>query len=152
MGDRCYMELQCRAQDVARFKELGFTPTGLRFAVAQLSGDEMNYACYDQLNDLAHDGIPFYGWHGNGGDYGANLYASDGRACDWIEVCPHSHGETPVARVLEDGSVHPDDAKAVREYYDRLRRAKAILAGEAKVEPREPPDPPGFEGGFAENH
>ncbi|NBU11829.1 MAG: hypothetical protein EBS84_22995, partial [Proteobacteria bacterium] len=69
MGDRCYMQVTCRRQDIPEFEALGFH---LEFEqspdspIVELIDEEANYAHADQLPT----DIPFTAWHGAGGNYG----------------------------------------------------------------------------------
>ena len=77
MGDRCYMQVTCRRQDIPEFEALGFH---LEFEqspnspIVELIDEEANYAHADQLPT----DIPFTAWHGAGGNYGDGKIACDG--------------------------------------------------------------------------
>jgi hypothetical protein len=103
MGDRCYMKLTCRLQDVPRFEPLGFdpeddTPTDGR--TIELCDPEANYA---HSGDLPTD-IPWTAYHYEGGDYGSFelVCCGDGKIHEWAT----GHGNDDY--VFPDPIAHPD--------------------------------------------
>ena len=89
MGDRCYMQVTCRRQDIPEFEALGFH---LEFEqspnspIVELIDEEANYAHADQLPT----DIPFTAWHGAGGNYGDGKIACDGN--HYAEVSANHDG------------------------------------------------------------
>ncbi|MEQ2009756.1 MAG: hypothetical protein ABMA26_23470 [Limisphaerales bacterium] len=89
MGDRCYMQVTCRRQDIPEFEALGFhvefeqSPDS---PIVELIDEEANYAHADQLPT----DIPFTAWHGAGGNYGDGKIACDGN--HYAEVSANRDG------------------------------------------------------------
>ena len=89
MGDRCYMQVTCRRQDIPEFEALGFhvefehSPDS---PIVELIDEEANYAHADQLPT----DIPFTAWHGAGGNYGDGKIACDGN--HYAEVSANQDG------------------------------------------------------------
>lgn len=81
MGDRCYMTIYCRPQDVPRFETLGFLRQNESDCpYAEMVDEQANYGHYGELPT----DIPFHGFHNAGGDYGAMEVACDGEyAVEW---------------------------------------------------------------------
>jgi hypothetical protein len=56
--------------------------------VVRQEWSEANYAARDERLELAKTGIPFYGMHGAGGDYGLYRFAAyDGKMMEWPTNC-----------------------------------------------------------------
>lgn len=86
MGDWCYLEITMRKADLPKFAlhlheppdkpwwddEKKDNPPGL----ATVRVFEANYAWYDEREAAAKAGLPFYGKHGEGGEYGPYAFAS----------------------------------------------------------------------------
>ena len=78
MGDRCYMQVTCRRQDLKRFEELGFN---LDFdespdsPIVEMVDEEANHAHYGKLPT----DIPYHGQNGAAGNFGDGLCACDGK-------------------------------------------------------------------------
>ena len=85
MGDRCYMQVTCRRQDIPLFEALGFH---LEFEqspdspVVELIDEEANYAHADHLPTE----VPFLASHGAGGNYGDGKIACDGNRYAEVEA------------------------------------------------------------------
>ena len=87
MGDRCYLEITLRRSDLDRFgKHLDAAPGAEWYdhlseeedcpGVVTASVHEANYAWFDERAEAARAGIPFYGRHDSGGEYGPYCFAS----------------------------------------------------------------------------
>ena len=128
MGDRCYVSLTCREQDVSKFEELGFErekwPSEGKEVGVAIVGQEMNYAATSELEELAHAGIPFYGAHGSGDEYGEMLFASAHGESLWISHCNY----LPVVTVEPDLTISKEDMEYVALYYRLEAAAKALIA------------------------
>lgn len=98
MGDRCYMTVWCRPQDVTRFTEIGFNlqeHTAGSFS-EEMVDEEANYAHH---GDMPAD-IPYHGWHASGGDYGPMDFACTGHEFDEWEA---GHGNNGYVFANEPG-------------------------------------------------
>ena len=140
MSDRCYMEITCRKQDVARFEKLGFkildngnlegcVLADLGLGTLNEDKDSGLVSMHDEQANYGHSGqlptdIPYIGGHGPGGEYGPCRFACDGRK--YMEVEASQDGE-PVARVSAGGKVDRRKLKQVEAYQACLKRAKKAL-------------------------
>lgn len=133
MGDRCYVNVTCRAVDAHLFEELGMSieneDVNYQHCV-ELADEEMNYGLSE---DDAPKGIPFIGFSGSGGSYGDAEFVSDGT--DFVLVdCIHGCG--PSVAVNSDGNPDPASLEHVRGYYATVKRAAEMLK-----DTQPPPDP-----------
>ncbi len=87
MGDRCYMQVTVAREYAHLFKEIGFNDDldDLSSPVAELYMEEANYALGvgtgegdDGFGDELPRGIPYYGSHESGGEYGPGAFATLG--------------------------------------------------------------------------
>jgi len=86
MGDRCYMQITLRQRDMDRFAAILNTPPGEPWwdeeidepgkGVVRVALQDVNHGLHDARQEAARAGIPFMGWHGEGGDYGGCEFAS----------------------------------------------------------------------------
>jgi hypothetical protein len=133
MGDRCDLEMTLRRGDLPRFGELMHTQPNVDWFDTCGESDspevvivrlyEANYAIYEERLAAAKAGIPFFGSHGEGGEYGAYGFASlDG---EMLEV-PLSHAGNMFIAVDDD--LKPlDDIEDLRAYVARLRAVKTLF-------------------------
>ncbi len=86
MGDRCYMKITMRTEDVDRFSEV--SGLGAEWwdwdeseneITSELVAEEMNYAALSECEKAAKAGCVFLAEHGAGGDYGPGEYAAFGK-------------------------------------------------------------------------
>ena len=121
MGDRCYMRVLCKKEHAPIFEKIGFVlqdePTP---GVVEMTDEEANYA---------HDGkmptsIPYYGWHGAGGDYGACAFACDGRKLVFTDT---NNDSEPTIRVSQGGRPVKGDLAAFRGYEACEKMARKML-------------------------
>ena len=123
MGDRCYIRIVCRQQDQKRLEDNGyFCETENADGTVYMVCEEANYGDNDLREELASEGIPFFGWHGSGGGYGPCVFAAaDGKH---IEAETNFDDSGPVAVIREDGTPDPTDVQNAREYYRVLKLAQ----------------------------
>ena len=137
MGDRCYLEITLRREDLSRFaphidaaaeekwwdnldEEEGHPD------VVTASVYEANYAWYDERMNAAKADIPFYGYYAEGVEYGSYTFAS------WagkLHEAPLSHEGDLVLAV--DENLKPISAAArrqLRQYVVDLKEIKASFA------------------------
>jgi hypothetical protein len=113
MGDRCFMQVTCRRQDIAEFEALGFH---LEFEpspdspVVELIDEEANYAHADQLPTE----VPFLASHGAGGNYGDGKIVCDGN--QYAEVGATSDGFV-VAWDRQANAPTPESLERIRHYF-----------------------------------
>ena len=88
--------------------------------------EQANGAAEEDLEGLAQEGIPFYGTHGSGCEYGPGLFASDGKKYVSQE-CLYSQ-ESPAVSALDAlGAIDRRDLKGAKTYWKVLLRAKRAL-------------------------
>lgn len=79
MGDRCYARITVRKQDQEAWEALGYDDcdgeSGENFI--ELVDYERNYGVTEWGDDLAV-GCPMFGYHDEGGEYAAQVFAYDG--------------------------------------------------------------------------
>ena len=144
MGDRCYMEIVCRREDVPLFEQVGFLLRGgcsfrdgrlqcdyadeAGSAVVHLSQDEANYACQVGSGSagfgLLPKGVPFYGTHSAGGDYGDGVFATLGRSLDYATALQNSSAPAVELHPIT-GKIDPRRLRAARHYLKTLAKVQA---------------------------
>ena len=140
MSDRCYVEVTCRKRDAARFEKLGFKVlddgnlegcvlADLGLGTPSEDKDSGLVSMHDEQANYGHYGempkdIPYFGWHGPGGEYGPCRFACDGKK--YLEVDASQDGE-PVVHVSEGGKVDKRHLKQVMAYQACLMRAMRAL-------------------------
>jgi hypothetical protein len=120
MGDRCYLEVIVAECDIKLFAKIVLDGDLLIANVDDnmLYVEEANYALWDELREAARHGCCFYGYHGDGANYGSSAFAAmDGKMADGIT----DHDGHPVVRCSKNGPVQ-EDIDEVMEYY-RLKEA-----------------------------
>ena len=137
MGDRCYLEITLRHEDLSRFApHIDAAPEEEwwdhldeeqdRPEIVTASVYEANYAWYDERMNAAKADIPFHGYHAEGGEYGSYAFAS------WagkLHEAPLSHEGDLVLAV--DEHLKPISAAArqqLRQYVAALRKIKDSFA------------------------
>ena len=144
MGDRCYLEITLRREDLSRFApHIDAAPAEewwdrldeeeCRPEIVTASVYEANYAWYDERMNAAKADIPFYGYHAEGGEYGSYAFAS------WagkLHEAPLSHEGDLLLAV--DENLKPISAKARRHLRQYVGALKQIKADFAKAMPAEP--------------
>lgn len=137
MGDRCYLEITLRREDLSRFApHIDAAPDEEwwdhldeeqdRPEIVTASVYEANYAWYDERMNAAKADIPFHGYHAEGGEYGSYAFAS------WagkLHEAPLSHEGDLVLAV--DENLKPISAAArrqLRQYVAALKEIKASFA------------------------
>jgi hypothetical protein len=140
MGDRCYIEITMRRSDLSRFAAHVdaapaekwwdcLTEEENRPGVVTVSVYEANYGWYDERAAAAKDGIPFYGTHADGGEYGPYAFASwNGEHCE----TPLNHDCDLILAVDED--LKPIQRAARRQLRNYVSQRKAIRAAFATAE------------------
>ena len=133
MADYCYLEMTLRRADLPRFAPFvhgkpdgewwdGTEPTIVPGLIT-LYVYEANYAWGDPRLAAAKEGIPFYGTHSEGGEYGPYAFVSLDN--EQIEV-PLSHeGELFIA--VDDNLKPIDDSEGLRAYAAKLKAVKRLF-------------------------
>jgi len=126
MGDRCYMEVTCRREDVARFEELGFSIQKWdnpqpEAPVVTMVDEEANYAHYGEMPT----NVPYFGHNTAGGEYGDAVFACDGRR--YAEVESGHSGGFVIAWNEVRNRPQPDSLRAIRRYLRIERRVHEMF-------------------------
>ena len=139
MGDRCYLEITMRCEDLSRFAvHVNAAPEeewwdhideeANQPGIVTASVYEANYAWYDERCAAAKEGIDFHGWHAEGGEYGPYEFVSYRK--NHLEVA-HDHDGDMVIAV--DENLKPLTSMAhLRKYVRTLKKVKTAFA---KAEP-----------------
>jgi hypothetical protein len=133
MGDRCYMQINCRASDAdnEELKELfpeRWEPD--TDGEVQLWDSEANYAygvAGGDFGDLPQ-GIPFYGHHSEGGDYSPGVFATDGNT---IAYALGSDGNYSIRFDVQTGEPNQQDLAEVKNFiifYNKVREMIRTVA------------------------
>lgn len=136
MGDRTWMRIIIRPADEAAITEVlgGMEMRDeLEDGSLLLDDSEMNYGAASARQLLAHRGVPFYGRHGEGGEYGGTAFASTGAGImyEW-QV---DHDGAPTLSIDPCGNVTGgDDLTDLREFLWKQAQAEAIVTGALPIE------------------
>ena len=117
------MQVTCRRQDTKRFDDLGFTeqdpygdpPKGDPSPIVEMVDQEANYAHYEEMPT----DIPYYGFNGAGDNYGASVFACDGK--QYAEAGGDGDGSF-VVDWSETNDLPTDDS------LDRIRTYRRVLS------------------------
>jgi len=136
MGDRCYLEITMRRADLPLFAphvDAGADDEWWDIAddvdnhpdLVTVGVYEANYAWQSARDAAAASGIPFFGTHEEGGEYGPGGFAAcDGAMLD-VEL---RHGGYMIIALDDDlKPVDPDDLAHLREYVAKLRAVKRLF-------------------------
>jgi hypothetical protein len=139
MGDRCYLEITMRKADLPRFAPFAGARADEKWWDNEDDVDrhpdlvtvgvyEANYAWSDQRLAAAKAGVPFYGNHGEGGEYGPYAFAA--LDSEMLEVEVNGAGYMFIAVDDNLQPVDHDDLKHMREYVAKLRAVKRLFGME----------------------
>lgn len=123
MGDRCYVEITVRKRDKESWEALGYADEYHAETDADhivLIDEERNYGVSDTTDDIV-DGCPMYGYHEEGGNYPAMLFAFDGESFLSHEC---NSNKMPIVECGPDGPAqdHVDLAKEFLAFYGRVEK------------------------------
>lgn len=124
MGDRCYMQITCRRQDIPLFEALGFhldfeqTPDS---PLVELIDEEANYAHYDAL---PRD-VPYHGFHSAGDNYGSHNLACDGKR--YADVETGHDGDYVIHWNPKTNRPTAESLRRIRKYLAVLERSRQQL-------------------------
>lgn len=131
MGDRCWLEMTFRKEDLSKVKQCFDGPFWDEEHQQQedpffhVSGCECNYALINEREALAEEGVIFTGRHAAGGDYGAYAFVSVGG--EHVEVNTDVNGSIS-AHVDEDTFEIPwMEMKNIKHYVELKKKAEAYL-------------------------
>ena len=125
MSDSCWLWIRLREEHLQRFIEI----TGAQAAemdsekgFVSITEECAPYAYYDPLRALAEEGIPFYGHHGNGGNYGAMEFCGVGG--DYLDALNTFDNQLAVYANETTGIPTERDLQNLQEYVAAKVRAK----------------------------
>jgi uncharacterized protein (DUF779 family) len=136
MGDRCYMQITLRKQDLEahkeEFEELfteSFEPSpdgsvGIYDAEANYS-----YGVSDRYFGQLPRGVPFYGGHGRGDNYRPSQFATDGVTIRCAETSSDDGDEFAIEFNQETGEPNPGEVQRVKEFIEFRNKVKALVHG-----------------------
>lgn len=126
MGDRCYMQVRCRAEDAHLFTQnnnMNFVVDNELNGVATLVAEEANYAygigCGD--DDEGWPKVPFVGFHTAGTDYGEAEFCFD----DKLYYVATLEGD-PVVRVTSSGVIKKE-VQYAKDFLKATKRVEKLL-------------------------
>jgi hypothetical protein len=132
MGDRCYLEMTIAAIDLTKFRKIvGEANHKIENGIASITDEEANYAWYDELNKLAKENIPFYGWNGEGGDYGEGSFCGVGGKYYGVDS---RNGE--YLNRFQDGQPQTWSVRNLRTYEEALKAAVQQIHRRSKKDER----------------
>lgn len=144
MGDRCSMNVYCRKVDEKAIDEaLGGHDIRDESddGMVVLEFDDVNYG--GGISDGDHGDIPFgipcYGYHGTGSDYGPGEFCTDGLVMLYEEM---SRGEREhvIGFDTATGEPNKEDIKRVQSYLEHWRKVYEMVHGRP-FGPVKPPTP-----------
>ncbi|MCK4826330.1 hypothetical protein KA005_61880 [bacterium] len=95
-------------------------------SIIAVNAYEANYGLYDEREEFTEAGLTFYGNHGAGDNYGDIAFAC--YKGEDVEINADRDG-TPVATVLPDGSVPPNEKENAIKFWDIYKQAKEYTEG-----------------------
>lgn len=140
MGDRCYVQMTMRKTDVPLFAQfVGAEPDEQWFdyedeldnpELTDVSLHEANYALLDARQAAAEAGIPFFGTHDAGSEYGPGGFVSlHGQMFD-VSL---SHDGYLILALDDDlKPVDADDLTHLRAYTTKLKAVKRLFRMEVE--------------------
>jgi hypothetical protein len=116
------MRVTCLLKDKKVFEDLGFVAESETATTCELEDSEANYA---HNSDMPKN-IPYFGWHGAGGDYGAMKFCCDGEVLDEAPT----DGDGTLIVVWDEKADAPTErsVRHVREYLSARARIKHLLS------------------------
>lgn len=132
MGDRCYLRITLKREDLDRFgQHLGYLP-GDRWwdeldepadGLVEVGIFEANYGLTDQRMAAAQAGVAFVGWHSEGGEYGSYEFASAGG--EMLECETNRNGDLILA--LDHDLNIQNDLQHTRKYVAMRRQVREAM-------------------------
>lgn len=142
MGDRCYMLLEFFTDDLPAFEEYGLDRGELHDewrtadgrAVMQAEYSQVNYGATSAREELAKKGLTFWGYHGEGCEYGAmRFYAVDGQL---HELDCTNDGANIIVHLDDDtGEVNARSIEKAKAFWKAERKTREQLTPEHAPKP-----------------
>jgi hypothetical protein len=131
MGDRCYLEMTIAHVDLPALKmivgDVNLYDDEKEKEIASVVEDEVNYGWVDELSKLAKKGIAFYGWHGEGNDYGSSSFCGLGGRTFWMDT---SHGEDVTK--FDEGRPVDYSVRNARMFFEAREAAERMVKKRAR--------------------
>jgi hypothetical protein len=138
MGDRCYLRITLKREDLDRFGQYMKCKPGERWwdeeqdepadGVIEVGIFEANYAMTAQRTEAAQAGLVFFGWHGEGGEYGGYEFASAGG--EMLECATDRNGD--LVLVLDHDLNVQNDLEHIRRYIAMRRQVRELMGIETQ--------------------
>ena len=139
MGDRCALTVTFREHDRGVVEEV-LGPWDQEDSHPNLPGcivvwfSEMNYGGCNEREELAKRGIPFFGYHCAGDDYGPLAFAACGSRID--EIMADHLGEPVINIDANTGEPTKEARQIAKEYVQRLKQVHQRLRRRDRVPPK----------------
>ena len=148
MSDRCYVSITFAARDAEAVEnEMGPSERDAEAVENEMGPSErdvtdggifhdvgftgVNYGGDGELRNLTAAGVPFYGRHGAGDEYGACAVAGDGKTYDYHDCV--GDGTLAVAFSLATGKPAAGAVEDARRFRRLWLRAKAAVRAKAEA-------------------
>lgn len=142
MSDNCYLEITFRKKDQDALGRHLLGESGEFWDDVHDEDDswikvgiwEANYSLFDQRMKAAKAGIPFYGYHAEGGNYGSMLFAAvDGEMFEIFEA-----NRFPCVRMGPRGKPMRGDVDQAVQYMEAERKCRKLVRGRNGNRRRQP--------------
>lgn len=124
MGDRCYMQVTCRPCDKERFEEIGFDVDETLDHTSTQCTMIINEANYAKHGEMPED-IPYFGYHGEGSEYGAEDYCCEGDG--FISVECNKENDYVIRWDVEKDRPVDSQIQHLRRFLNVLNRVKKLF-------------------------
>jgi hypothetical protein len=116
------MRVTCLPKDKKVFEDLGFQVQDEKLTACTMEEYEANYAHCDEMPE----NIPYYGYHAEGGEYGANEFCCDGEAL--FEAPLHKDGHLVVFWDEKTDSPNEKSVARLKGYLAARERIKKVFS------------------------
>ena len=136
MGDRCTLSVIVRNEDLDHLiaealPDIGEPETIIDHgpSMSLVTWDEVNYAAWVDSGEPGPfpTDIQYHGWHGEGMDYSASVFAciGNGKPSDFV-LCLSADCSSPMVVVGADMSVDPSDMQQAASYWAVVERMRKV--------------------------
>lgn len=138
MGDRCYMSVRVRADQIKLFCEASGLCEPDAFELDDSTADaeleEVNYGGYDGLVEAAQQGVVFVGNHGAGDEYGPGRFAG---VCGRYAECRADYETGNLIVTADDNdTVSATVLRALKKFVAFYKKAEAALCAKNPPKPK----------------
>lgn len=140
MGDRCYLEMTIRIEDLPKWRELlndRFCAEEEKYArenhefFIEMEESEASYSWWDERQSAAKAGCVFYGRHTEGGEYGGGKFVGVDGKHHYVEYSSFL-SDVVVSVQWENGKISTNkaDLRRIEAFFKALDKAKAVIQPE----------------------